>query len=32
VKDASSNYDVVGGHNSAMMNQYKDPRELRELA
>ena len=31
-KDTSANYDIVGGHHSPLMNQYKDPRELREIA
>ena len=31
-KDTSANYDIAGGHNPSLMNQYKDPRELREIA
>ena len=31
-KDSSANYDIVGGHNPALMNQYMDPRELKEIA
>ncbi len=31
-RDNSGAYEVMGGHNSAMMSQYRDPRELREIA